>query len=167
MRHGASSRMCKEAIEHEVKSNRGEMLKRRNRLTYLFLLAAASTAQGQSEPPVITVSAPMTIELPRPPHPLSAHLQLVVPVIEYRASSAGPVSFVVILHCQNKNVEIGRFGILGEIVRSQRQYSQQNFGFLLPKDPDCKNARAITVSLQPTSGDGSGARMTLGDLVIQ
>lgn len=145
---------------------------------HLMVLIAICAAATFSMLPVIspvhanegdmqaTVGKPATIAISGAtnPAPADAGTRIVVTVNGYEPSKAGPVTTVVSVHCGDNIQEIGRFGIFPDKAFSVSAGAQpQRFSFPLPDDPACRQPRAITIHLEPQTGDGAGASVNIGD----
>ncbi|QND46744.1 hypothetical protein HB780_09560 (plasmid) [Rhizobium lusitanum] len=117
-----------------------------------------------------TVGKPATIAISGATNPAPADVgtRIVVTVSGYEPSKTGPVTTVVSVHCGGDTQEIGRFGIFPDEAFSASAGTQpQRFSFLLPDDPACRQPRAITIHLEPQTGDGVGASVTIGSANIE
>lgn len=137
-------------------------------IALLMLAGSAICATAQDEQLLATVKNPLKLSLPSSTQAASRSGQLVIPVIGYQPPDSGTVTAVVVLHCGQKDQEIGRFGIFPQLpFTPQQPRKQQNFGILLSDDPACHDASQITISLDPELGDGAGAKVLLGPLRIE
>ncbi|MBP2449735.1 hypothetical protein [Rhizobium leguminosarum] len=99
---------------------------------------------------------------------VSGGARVVVTIEAYEPSKTGPVAAVVSLLCSDKLQEIGRFGIFpSEAFSVSRGGKPQRFGFLLPDEPACRQPQSIEISLEPQTGNGVGASITIGSASIE
>lgn len=100
--------------------------------------------------------------------PVDGGARVVVTVNAYEPSKAGPVATVVSVRCGEELREIGRFGIFPNQAFSVSAGAKpQRFGFLLPDEPACRQPQTIEISLDPQTGDGTGASITIGSASIE
>ncbi|TFF25365.1 hypothetical protein E3C22_08375 [Jiella endophytica] len=93
--------------------------------------------------------------------------RLVVSVDGYRPSSSGPVQFVVTIDCAGKKEEVGRFGIFPDAAfEAGGKVAAQQFGFDMP-EAACKERSEAVISVEPSTGTGEGAVLTLGRVAIE
>ncbi|MFW8606769.1 hypothetical protein [Rhizobium beringeri] len=134
------------------------------------VLCVVSPVQANEGNMQATVGKPATIAISG----ASAHLpvdgsaRIVVTVNAYEPSKTGPVATVVSVRCSEGLREIGRFGIFpNEAFSVPGGTKPQRFGFLLPDEPACRQPQTIEISLEPQTGDGAGASITIGGASIE
>jgi hypothetical protein len=87
--------------------------------------------------------------------------RLVITVTGFTPSANGPVEAVVLIPCGTEEREIGRFGIFPQqSFTAGKNANSQRFGFALPSA--CKVPSRVTVRIEPSAGDGSGAEFVIG-----
>ncbi|GAB1716830.1 MAG: hypothetical protein NTAFB05_18720 [Nitrobacter sp.] len=92
--------------------------------------------------------------------------RLVITVTGFTPSENGPVEAVVLIPCGAEEREIGRFGIFPQqSFRAGRNANAQRFGFALPNA--CKAPSRVTIRIEPSSGDGSGAELVIGSAELE
>jgi hypothetical protein len=92
--------------------------------------------------------------------------RLVITVTGFTPSASGPVEAVVLIPCGAEEREIGRFGIFPQkSFRAGRNANSQRFGFALPNA--CKTPSRVTIRVEPSSGDGSGAELVIGGAELE
>jgi hypothetical protein len=118
-----------------------------------------------------TVDKPATIPVARRTSSAPAKAgdeQLVVTINGYQSSPAGPVVFVVTALCGGTKRELGRFGILESgPVAADAKAEPQSFAFSMPNDPPCHDPIRVTVSVEPTQGNGKGASVSIQNARIE
>ncbi|WFU07233.1 hypothetical protein QA648_34655 (plasmid) [Rhizobium sp. CB3171] len=136
----------------------------------LSVLRIVSPVQANESDVRATVSKPVTIAISgRAAHASAdASARLVVTVTGYEPSTAGPVTTVVSLRCGSDVREIGRFGIFPNKAFSVSDGTKpQRFGFPLPDDPSCRQPETAIIRLEPQTGGGAGASITISDASIE
>lgn len=100
--------------------------------------------------------------------PVDGGKRIVVTVNAYEPSKAGPVMIVVSVRCGEALREIGRFGIFPDQAFSVlRGGNPQRFGFPLPDEPGCRQPLTLEIGLEPQTGEGRGASITIGSTSIE
>ncbi|NLR98034.1 hypothetical protein HGP17_14540 [Rhizobium sp. P38BS-XIX] len=134
------------------------------------MLRVASPAYANEDAMQATVDKPVTIAIAGAAQhaPVDGRKRIVVTVNAYEPSTAGPVTMVVSVHCGDVLREIGRFGIFpSEAFSVSRSGNSQRFGFPLPDDAVCRQVRTVEIGLEPQTGDGMGATITIGGASIE
>ncbi|MEH6950000.1 hypothetical protein V4R08_01390 [Nitrobacter sp. NHB1] len=91
----------------------------------------------------------------------NASARIVITVTGFRPSPSGPVEAVVLIPCGTEQREIGRFGIFPQqSFTAGKNANPQRFGFAVP-DP-CKMPSQVTIRIEPSTGNGSGAELVIG-----
>jgi hypothetical protein len=107
----------------------------------------------------VNAPARVTIASAREPSQNDAR-RLVVTVTGFRPATSGTVEGVVLIPCGTEEREIGRFGIFPQqSFAAGNNVKPQRFGFALPDG--CKPSQ-VTVRVEPSAGDGSGAELVIG-----
>lgn len=109
------------------------------------------------------VNAPARVAISPSPEPSQDDAgRLVITVTGFRPATSGTVEGVVLVSCGTEEREIGRFGIFPQqafAAGSNANAKPQRFGFALPNG--CKPS-LVTVRVEPSAGDGSGAELVIG-----
>ncbi len=129
-----------------------------------------SIAQASGSDMQVTVDKPATIAISGASAnaPADTSARVVVTVNAYEPSKAGPVATVVSVYCGEGLREIGRFGIFpNEAFSVSRGDKPQRFGFPLPNEPRCRQPQTIKITLEPQTGNGVGASITIGSAGIE
>lgn len=112
----------------------------------------------------VTVGEPATVRLSEKNEPSSTGAggrRIVVVVDAFEPSPAGPIAVVVTMQCGDATEEIGRFGVFPNAAfTSSSRVEPQRFGFDMPDNLACPRPKNVTLRLEPSLGDGSGASMT-------
>ncbi|MBB3612708.1 hypothetical protein [Rhizobium sp. BK602] len=134
------------------------------------VLRIVSPVQANEGDMQATIGKPATIAISgASAHaPVAGGARVVVTINAYQPSMAGPVATVVSVRCGAELREIGRFGIFPNQAFSVSAGAKpQRFGFLLPDEPACRQPQTIEISLDPQTGDGTGASITIGSASIE
>ncbi|WP_082935751.1 MULTISPECIES: hypothetical protein [unclassified Rhizobium] len=139
------------------------------RAAALSMLRIVSPVQANESDMRATTSKPATITISSRAVHSSADTsaRVVLTVTGYEPSTSGPVTTVVSLDCGSNVREIGRFGIFPNKAFSVLDGAKpQRFGFPLPDDPSCRQPQTVIIRLEPQTGGGSGASITISDASI-
>lgn len=109
-----------------------------------------------------SVNAPARVEIaPSRDSSRRGFGRLVITVTGFTPSASGPVEAVVLIPCGTEEREIGRFGIFPQqSFTAGRNANAQRFGFAVPDA--CKTPSQVTIRVEPSAGNGSGAELVIG-----
>lgn len=130
----------------------------------VFALAALSTvkmATAEENDVRAHVDAPARVAIAPAREPAQDDAgRLVITVTGFKPATSGTVEGVVLIPCGTGEREIGRFGIFPQQSFAAGDHAKpQRFGFVVPEG--CKPSH-VTVHLEPSAGDGSGAELVIG-----
>ncbi|SCB24165.1 hypothetical protein [Rhizobium hainanense] len=134
------------------------------------MLRIGSPIQASGSDMQATVDKPVTIAIAGVAEraPGNGGKRIVVTVNAYEPSKSGSVTIVVSVRCGEVLREIGRFGIFpNEAFSVSRGSNPQRFGFPLPDEPSCRQPQTVEIGLEPQTGDGTGASITIGSAGIE
>jgi hypothetical protein len=138
--------------------------------TAFLVVAALSTiemAAAEDNDMRASVNAPARVAIAPSPDPSQhASARIVITVTGFRPSTSGPVEAIVLIPCGPEEREIGRFGIFPQqSFTAGRNANAQRFGFALPDA--CKTPSQVTIRVEPSAGDGSGAELVIGGAAFE
>ncbi|ABE63708.1 hypothetical protein Nham_2942 [Nitrobacter hamburgensis X14] len=128
----------------------------------LAVLLAIEMAAAEDNDLRASVKAPARVAI-APSRDLSQNTsaRIVITVTGFMPSPSGPVEAVVLIPCGPEQREIGRFGIFPQQpFTAGRNANAQRFGFAVPDA--CKIPSQVTIRVEPSAGDGSGAELVIG-----
>jgi hypothetical protein len=130
----------------------------------------------RADPQSATVGAPASMTLGRGPltdaaRPLpSRGAGVIVTVSGYQPPAEGAVQIVVkakVMETGDER-EIGRFGVMPRTAFSSGQPDKtQRFRLSLPPDLPLEKIEKLKVYLVPSTGDGAGARVEIGNATVE
>lgn len=130
-------------------------------------LSAIEMAAAEENDARARVNAPARIVIAPTREPSQQHdaARLVVTVTGFKPATSGTVEGVVLISCGTEEREIGRFGIFPQQpFISGSDAKPQRFGFAWPDG--CKPTH-VTVRVEPSVGDGSGAEIVIGEAALK
>lgn len=132
----------------------------------VMALSALEMAAAEENDARARVNAPARVAIaPARETPQHDAGQLVVTVTGFKPATAGTVEGVVLIPCGTGEREIGRFGIFPQQpFTAGNNTKPQRFGFALPAG--CKPSQ-VTVRVEPSAGDGSGAELVIGEVAVK
>ena len=136
----------------------------------LWVLSLVSPLQANEDSMQATVDKPATIAISGASERalVDGATRIVVTINAYEPSKTGPVATVVSVRCGDDVREIGRFGIFpDEAFSVSRGTKPQRFGFPLPNDLACRRTQTVIIHLEPQTGNGAGASITVGGANIE
>ncbi|NTJ68574.1 hypothetical protein G6M50_24415 [Agrobacterium rhizogenes] len=134
------------------------------------MLRIGGPVQASGSDMQATVGKPVTIAIAGVAEhaPVDGGKRIIMTVNAYEPSKSGPVTIVVSVRCGEALREIGRFGIFpNEAFSVSRGSNPQRFGFPLPDEPSCRQPQTVEIALEPQTGDGAGASITIGSAGIE
>lgn len=131
----------------------------------LALLVASTNPIVAENRMLATVDKPATVPIAHS-EPTAGQREeprhVVVTVIGFQPSPAGPVQAIVEAQCGSAQVEIGRFGLLPQTAFSSAEsHKAQRFSFNI-EGSTCRQLENVTIRLAPSHGDGKGASLEIG-----
>ncbi|WP_439924654.1 hypothetical protein [Nitrobacter sp. JJSN] len=128
----------------------------------MVVLSTIEMAAAEDNDVRASVKAPARIAVAPSPNPSQrAAARIVITVTGFTPSTSGPIEAVVLIPCGTQEREIGRFGIFPQqSFTAGRNANAQRFGFALPDA--CEMPSQVTIRVEPSAGDGSGAELVIG-----
>lgn len=128
-------------------------------------LSAIEMAAAEENDARARVNAPARVAITARQPPQDDAGRLVITVTGFKPAVAGTVEGVVLIPCGTEEREIGRFGIFPQqLFAAGNNTKPQRFGFALPAG--CKPSQ-VTVRVEPSAGDGSGAELVIGEVAVE